>query len=61
LEPAQNTSLEMWSSIWRTAAPRYGSARADIDNVIAAFEAFVSRRMPEQPFGAFDNGNDLLA
>src|SRR5258707_15040886 len=34
---------------------------ADVDDVFAAFESFVSRRMPEQSFGALYNGNDLLA
>ena len=34
---------------------------ADIDNVVAAFESLVSRRVPEQSFGALDDGNDLLA
>ena len=34
---------------------------ADIDDVVAAFESLISCRMPEQPFGAFDDGNDLLA
>ena len=35
--------------------------RADIDHVVAAFEPLISCRMPEQPFGAFDDRNDLLA
>ena len=34
---------------------------ADIDDVFAAFESFVARRMPKQSFGALDDGNDLLA
>ena len=33
----------------------------DINDVVAAFESFISRGMPEQPLGAFDDGNDLLA
>ena len=35
--------------------------RSNIDDVVAAFEALVSRRMPEQALGAFDDRNDLLA
>ena len=33
----------------------------NIDDVVAAFEPFVTRRMPEQPFGPFDDRNNLLA
>src|SRR3954451_18934338 len=32
-----------------------------IDNVVAAFESFISCRMPEQTLGALDNRNNLLA
>jgi len=34
---------------------------ADIDHVVAAFEPFVTCRMPEQALGTFDDRNDLLA
>src|SRR6266581_8663793 len=33
----------------------------DIDDVVAAFEPLVARRMPEQPFGPFNDRNNLLA
>src|SRR5437868_10516360 len=34
---------------------------ADVDDVVAAFEPFVPRWMPEQPLSAFDDGDNLLA
>ena len=34
---------------------------ADIDDIVAAFEAFISCGMPEQPLGSLDDGNNLLA
>jgi len=33
----------------------------DVNDVVAAFESFVSRRLPEQSLGALDDRNDLLA
>ncbi len=34
---------------------------ADINHIVAALKALISRRMPEQPLGALDDRNDLLA